>query len=90
MSTNTTKPSHSNNYINAKSLQPEEIIVREQRKLEILRVARHELSSGSVSGAVLTRLSSGAVAFPIDRSVLQARIDRQILQTVESMETKEK
>jgi hypothetical protein len=57
-----------------------------KESIELLRVARHELLAGQTTGPVYMRLSSGAVAFPIDRSTLQARVDRQIVQTIESFE----
>jgi hypothetical protein len=46
--------------------------------LEILRVADQELSSGNKSGAVFLQLSKGAVAWPLERPVAQARVQRHI------------
>lgn len=86
-SSNTTIRGNNNN---TETINPsEDNIVNDQSKLELLRVARHELSSGNTTGSVFIRLSSGAVAFPIDRSTCQARVDRIIVQTVESLENKE-
>jgi hypothetical protein len=46
--------------------------------LAVLRVADQELSSGSKSGAVFVQLSKGAVAWPLERPVAQARVQRHI------------
>jgi hypothetical protein len=54
-------------------------------QLQELQVAQQELRSGSQSGRVFVRLSPGAVvAFPLDRSVAQARVERKI----QELETK--
>lgn len=45
-------------------------------KLEELRVAKTELSSGNSSGQTFLRYSPGSVAFLTDRSVVEARISR--------------
>lgn len=48
-------------------------------QLQELQVAQQELRSGSQSGRVYVRLSPGAVvAFPLDRSVAQARVERKM------------
>lgn len=47
-----------------------------------LRVADQELLSGNTSGRVFQQLSRGAVAFPVDRPVAQARVSRQIQQHI--------
>jgi hypothetical protein len=45
--------------------------------LSELRVAQQELHSGQQSGRVFLQLSPGSVAFPLDRSVAQARVERR-------------
>lgn len=50
---------------------------------EILRVADQELSSGNQKGRVFVQLSPGAVAFTIDRPVVQARVSRQLQRAIE-------
>jgi hypothetical protein len=54
--------------------------------LEILRVANQEISSGSKSGAVFFQLSKGAVAWPLERPVAQARIQRHIQALIDADE----
>jgi hypothetical protein len=46
--------------------------------LSELRVAQQELHSGQQSGRVFLQLSPGSVAFPLDRSVAQARVERRL------------
>lgn len=54
--------------------------------LEILRVADQELSSGNKSGAVFFQLSKGAVAWPLERPVALARIQRHIQALIDADE----
>jgi chaperonin cofactor prefoldin len=57
-------------------------------QLQELQVAQQELRSGSQSGRVYVRLSPGAVvAFPLDRSVAQARVERKIQELETKMTT---
>jgi len=42
--------------------------------INTLRVAQSELSSGNTSGRVFLRLSDGAAAFAVDRSVAQDHV----------------
>lgn len=53
------------------------------QSLEVLRVAQQELSSGNQKGQVFLQLSPGAVAFQIDRPVLQARVSRLLHEAIE-------
>jgi len=46
-------------------------------------VADQELSSGDTRGVVFLRLSPGAVAFRSDRSVIRARVSRQLRDAIE-------
>jgi hypothetical protein len=54
--------------------------------LEVLRVADQELSSGNKSGAVFVQLSKGAVAWPLERPVAQARVQRHIQAWIDAEE----
>ena len=54
-----------------------------QHSVDVLRVAQQELSSGNRSGQVFCQLSPGAVAFAVDRPVLQARVSRLLHQAIE-------
>ena len=60
---------------------------QQQHSLQTLRVAQQELSSGNQSGQVFYQLSPGAVAFGVDRPVLQARVSRLIHQAIEKENT---
>lgn len=51
---------------------------QQSASLQELRVAQQELHSGSQTGRVYVRLSAGAIAFPMDRLVAKARIERHI------------
>jgi hypothetical protein len=51
-----------------------------------LRVLQQELYAGNQSGQVFLRLSPGSVAFPIDRPVARARVERHIQKLVEEEE----
>jgi hypothetical protein len=52
--------------------------------LKILRVANQELSSGNKSGSVFLQLSKGAVAWPLERTVAQARVQRHIQAVIDA------
>ena len=54
-----------------------------QQSLEVLRVASQELSSGNQTGQVFLQLSPGAVAFSLERPVLQARVSRLLHEAIE-------
>jgi hypothetical protein len=55
--------------------------------LEELRVSKQEILSGTTSGRrVYVRLSPGAVAFPMERPVVTARVDRLIISKIEEEE----
>jgi hypothetical protein len=48
------------------------------KRLEALRVAQAELSSGDTSGNVFVQLSPGAAMFLTDRSVAQEKVASEI------------
>lgn len=62
---------------------PQQAQATKQQSLEVLRVASQELSSGNQSGQVFLQLSPGAVAFALDRPVLQARVSRLLHEAID-------
>jgi hypothetical protein len=57
-------------------------------ELKVLQVAEQELSAGNKSGQVLVQLSKGAVAWPLDRPVAQARVSRKLQAKIEKQQPK--
>lgn len=51
--------------------------------IQVLRVSDRELGSGDTTGRVWLQLSRGSVAWPMDRTVAQARVSRKLLAAIE-------
>ena len=52
-------------------------------RINTLRVAQAELSSGNIAGkSVFVRLSDGAVAFPVERKVAQTMVATELKQAL--------
>ena len=57
-----------------------------ESRVTALRVAQSELSSGNTSGKVFMRLSSGSVAFPVERQVAEKTVANELHQALLAVE----
>lgn len=71
-----------NTVVDETTMKNEQQEERNKKKINELRVAQAELTSGNTEGKVFVRLSSGAVGFRIERQEAQERVTKELRKTL--------